>query len=828
MPAPQPYPYQDRGPATVKPNPSSTELADMHRRLVKALPYGGARNQRIQAQPSNHATRSKFANGFIEEESGAFDLDFGDFTIFAHVHLETHPVSYTNVVDLHHFNSTSDNYMVGVQSKDTGDTDFQYFHRHDSTAANGFTQSLPSTWFILIWHAGSGDVNFYIEDEHGNVILNSTHGYDGAPDADDRERLQFDVSGDFELNAAYLFDGQIDNTDILWENPRCLLHPRPNRAVTFAGTKIYLSGGLTDGRETVDGFLYRPPKMSGALTDASETIDGFLYRPPKMSGAIVDGIDTIDGEGWALPTGIGAITDAGPNIDERTWATTKVGDDVVMVRSTLSGVPIAFQARSLSVTSQLQGCDTARFTELVQPGDTPTYRVGEPLRVYADEREDTAVFGGIVQERTIKDARASRGAKSGLRRVDYECVCFSHLAERRVIAGAWQNTVAGDVVRDIVSRTLVRDGVTTDNVEDGPEIEYLAYTYQRVSKLLDDLAEKTGYTWYIGPYRDLHFFSRESKTAPFSLTSSNQPYQSLSLREATEKYRNRQFVRGGKQQTDVRSETFSGDGRRRTFSVAFPIDEEPTVKVNGTVQELGIGGVEDNKQFYWNRGERSVYQDNDEPILESDDEVEVVYRGQIRLLMEKIDAAQVDERKDVEGTSGLHERVTRDADIRTRNQARDKATDLLRRFAEIREKLDFTTQKLGLEQGHILTVELPDLNIDAEYLIESVNYRVKDNNTFRMDVSALSGEPYGGWQDFFKHLVLETDEAIAAGKDEDVILLRTAVESLETLHSVTIAQPDLNKLSASESVTISESVTMTTETDALVIGTNDIGNKPIA
>jgi hypothetical protein len=80
-------------------------------------------------------------------------------------------------------------------------------------------------------------------------------------------------------------------------------------------------------------------------------------------------------------------------------------------------------------------------------------------------------------------------------------------------------------------------------------------------------------------------------------------------------YRNRQMV-SYEELTAVRTETFAGDGFTQTFGVEFPIALAPTVSVNGVAQTVGIGGLEDGKQWYWNRGANEVAQElTDAPLF---------------------------------------------------------------------------------------------------------------------------------------------------------------------------------------------------------------------
>jgi len=224
--------------------------------------------------------------------------------------------------------------------------------------------------------------------------------------------------------------------------------------------------------------------------------------------------------------------------------------------------------------------------------------------------------------------------------------------------------------------------------------------------------------------------------------------------ENREEYRNRQYIRAGQGISDPRTERFKGDGETRTFTVAFPIAKMPTITVNGNPQAVKIGQVEAGQgQWYWNSGEKTFYQDQNEPVLTASDTVEITYQGFFPIIVVANEETAQFERKGVEGGTGIYESVEEAANIDSGEAAMEYAKGKLRRYARLGKKIHFNTWHSGLKPGQILNVFLPERNLEGEYLIQNVTFTRIGGKYWRYDVTAVSGEVVGGWARFFRKLV---------------------------------------------------------------------------
>src|SRR5690606_91935 len=115
--------------------------------------------------------------------------------------------------------------------------------------------------------------------------------------------------------------------------------------------------------------------------------------------------------------------------------------------------------------------------------------------------------------------------------------------------------------------------------------------------------------------------------------------------------------RGSKDLTDVLTEYKTGDGQNKTFTVGFPIAKVPTITLNDVPQTVGIKGLESGKDWYWNKGDPVITQDNDATPLEPTDTLKIEYQGEYDIIIFVNDLADIAQRADIEETSGIVEHV---------------------------------------------------------------------------------------------------------------------------------------------------------------------------
>jgi hypothetical protein len=175
----------------------------------------------------------------------------------------------------------------------------------------------------------------------------------------------------------------------------------------------------------------------------------------------------------------------------------------------------------------------------------------------------------------------------------------------------YSNRTAGYIVNDLIAKYLAADGITVGTIDAGITIPRARFGYVQLSNVLRSLAEASGYIWYIDYDKALHFTERDLLSAPFEINSAvsgEKEIKDVRTDLSLTQYRNRQYI-SFNELTAVRSEQFTGDGARQTFTVEFPIALAPTVTVNSVAKTVGIARLEEGKQWYWSKGSNQITQD---------------------------------------------------------------------------------------------------------------------------------------------------------------------------------------------------------------------------
>jgi len=446
---------------------------------------------------------------------------------------------------------------------------------------------------------------------------------------------------------------------------------------------------------------------------------------------------------------------------------------------------------TLNIEDQLNARNTSGF-DMYDAAGVFHPKVGQEVIV----NWDFGVVGGVVEKifaGTIDELHEEeRPGMKGRLWYQITCVDYNQFADRHLVAKEYVNQTQKQIVTDINTTHLAVEGVTLDpNMEDGPTIEEAVFNYRTVAEVFDDLSELTGFTWYIDYDKVLHFFSRAFFAAPFSLTA-DVDYRTLRYSKTRDRYRNKQFIRAGQDVTASRVQTFQGDGETQSWPLELPVsDEAPTIKVDTVAKTVGIRQIDTAKDFYYQSGSEIISQDSAGTKLTSANTLEVTYKGLFPLIVEGQDQVAIDDRVTVEGGSGIYEAIQDEEEINRSALATDKASGLLRKFAKIAEIIEFETDKTGLRAGQLLPVTRPSHNVDSSFLIESVEFvhLAAAVETLRFQVKAMSGEPFGGFAEFFRLLAAQGRKFIIRD-NEVLLLLRKFPETLafaETFSSPTAA-----------------------------------------
>lgn len=434
---------------------------------------------------------------------------------------------------------------------------------------------------------------------------------------------------------------------------------------------------------------------------------------------------------------------------------------------------------SLTISNKQNGRNTCSFRLRDRlEGFAPL--IGQEVIV---EDNGTKIFAG-----TIDRTRKSIPIRASEKFFDIECTDFNQLADRHLVPRIFTSQLAGDIVRDIVNTELVDEGITNGGVEDSFIIEKAVFAYVTAAEAFNDLSRITGLSWNIDEDKVMNFFDRATNIAPFKIKEGFGNHRNVVVTRQREQYRNTQFLRAGNDITDLRTESFVGDGTRAAFVLKFKVALVPAIKLNSVTKTVGIRGVEGGKDFYWSKFEKEITPDDGATPLVLSDDLDVTYQGFFPIIVKSVNSTEVTDRATIEGGTGIYEDIVDDPSIENNELALQKVNGLLRRFGTIPEIVSFQTDQNGLKSGQLLTVELPEFGLNGTFLIDSVDINDIDGLILRHDVIALSGEHLGGWHEFFRKLA-EIGREFVIRENELLLLLRQFDETITITDAFNTVDP---------------------------------------
>ncbi len=388
--------------------------------------------------------------------------------------------------------------------------------------------------------------------------------------------------------------------------------------------------------------------------------------------------------------------------------------------------------------------------------------------------DGTRRFGGMLVEPEEYEEPGT-----GVLRFDTSAVDFSAIADRHLVARVYEHQTLKAIVLDIVAQDLAGEGLDTSGVETGPTIDKAVFNWVPASQAFNELSELAGMAWWVDASKVLHVRERTSIAAPAPLDGSTALLGTVRVRPNREQYRNRQIVRGGTDLTDARTESFVGDSKRRTFTTSFKVGKVPTVEVNSVSKTVGIRGVDTGKDWYWSKGTTEISQDTVGGVLSASDVVEVTYQGMFQIIVDSRFETEVTARQAIEGGSGIYARVENRPSIDSAAMATEVAHALLTRYGSIARVLTCRTRIPGFAAGQLVAATFPAHGITGElYLIDSLSAAVNEElDEIWYTVNAIAGDPYGGWQAYFRRLA-QAGRQFVLHDDEIVVILRSLADEV--------------------------------------------------
>lgn len=416
-------------------------------------------------------------------------------------------------------------------------------------------------------------------------------------------------------------------------------------------------------------------------------------------------------------------------------------------------------SQGFSISDILTGTTTG--TLILVEDDAPTgptldIEIGHEVII---EHKTGRIFGGIIE-----DLKRTNPGQSDVLFYNLSLRDYSACLTRRLVPASYEDTgdpvtqTAGSIITSLFNLFVSDECIVLGTIEDGPLIQKANFDYVTVESALNDIQRLTGntYFWKVDAHKVLSFRERTAVPAPYEIDETQADILNLDFESSKESYRNRQYVRGGKTETDPRTEEFEADGKLKAFTTTLPLAAKPVIEVNTVAVDpdaIGVKGVdEDIDAILWLYGvDSDVVAAKTAPS--SGDDIEITYQGLFPIIVQLDNNSEQTERKTIELGDGIYESIDTDESLNL-SSTRQKADALLDKYARIPKSITYQTDRIGdLQPGQIQTVNLTRLDVTgAEMLIEQVD-TVLNGEDLRRTVKATDGREWLEWLEWFRDLL---------------------------------------------------------------------------
>jgi hypothetical protein len=258
-----------------------------------------------------------------------------------------------------------------------------------------------------------------------------------------------------------------------------------------------------------------------------------------------------------------------------------------------------------------------------------------------------------------------------------------------------------------------------------PTLPFAAY----YSAEMDTLVQVSGdYYWYVDKWRQLHFRPRLARPGAFPVQSVADPANSsgfllyqptVTVTNSADPLRNQQVVTNVIGLVTPPTEVKVADGSTTSWALGYPVHSAPTILVNGQPATVGIQGIDNNKQFYWQPGSPSISYDSSLPKLPSGTVIDITYVGESTINVIVPNNTAITAQAAIEGNSGIIAEIEDANSLNTTTaatfgmtqaQAQAFANGLLARYGNNDPvELIGTTMYSGLVPGTVIPLFLPEM-----------------------------------------------------------------------------------------------------------------------
>lgn len=362
------------------------------------------------------------------------------------------------------------------------------------------------------------------------------------------------------------------------------------------------------------------------------------------------------------------------------------------------------------------------------------------------------------------------------------CKDYTYEADRVLVTESFEDMTVAEILESIFTTYL--PDFTTINCVCVVDVKKVVFNKKTVTRCIKELATLTNYHWYIDEEKDLHFFAKNSKPAPFGISdlsadSGNLVADSLSLTDDLSQLRNSITVRGAEKKSDsLKTKTVVADGQMSVFETGYKFASKPTVTIGGVAQTVGTENLDTSGySCYWNYNEKYVRF----PASIADTSV-VAMSGYplIPIVVEVEDLSSI-------GTYGKSEYMIVNKDLKTSEEAQLFAAAQAESYGKSVREGRFRTLKSGLRAGQVLTINLTGI-VNDSFIIQRVVWSVNMAGEGEWNVELATTRTLGIIK-LLQDKLLNTDNLEL---NEDELLEKYLKDSarIQVAESITIKEKD--------------------------------------
>ncbi len=373
--------------------------------------------------------------------------------------------------------------------------------------------------------------------------------------------------------------------------------------------------------------------------------------------------------------------------------------------------------------------DTMRFRVLkyASQGFTPLKNQEVELNI-----DSTKEFGGVIVS-IVQSIEAGNI-------VVYNVTCsdFSFQLDQKIANERYDDVAVDLIISDLV--TTYASTFTTSNVAVSTVVKTMSFNRVTLSQAIEKIARATGNSWYVDVNKDIHFFPKSQRQAPFMITDSNENYiqGTLLLDDDLSQLRNVVIIRGDEERGVARTEIQSPTTEDQIiFNLGNKFAEKPQafLDTGGGTSSITLGvdflTAEADADAFWNfQGKYIRFKGSTAPS--SGHKIDISGIPLFPILVQVKDGPSIAE-------FGEYQFFKEDKTIKSRSEAIAYAEAELDSYSKGVVEGRFSTNVLGLRSGQQLRINSGLLGIDEQFLIQKVSFRVlaKDKGQWDVELATL-------------------------------------------------------------------------------------------